>query len=94
MGNSIYLKDDNGEVIRDKNGKPRAFREIPKPVKGGVAITFGMLAWDYMSAKTPAQKEKLIKEAEEEIEILNELEQMNLDQNKSFSIDGLDFSIQ
>lgn len=94
LGNSIYLKDDNGEVIRDKNGKPRAFREIPKPVKGGVAITFGMLAWDYMSAKTPAQKEKIIKEAGEEIEILNELEQMNLDQNKSFSIDGLDFSIQ
>ena len=101
LKNSIYLKDDKGEVIKDKDGKPRAFREFPKSLKLGAAATFSMLAWDYMTAMPADKKAKAISEMAEDAQLLNQARDMvaeemqaEVDANNSLNINGLNFNIQ
>lgn len=101
LKNSIYLKDDKGDVIKDKNGNPRAFREIPKSLKLGAAATFGMIAWDYMTAMPAGEKQKAIEEMSKDAQLINEVRgmvaeemQAEVDQNNSVDINGLNFTIR
>jgi hypothetical protein len=98
LKNSIYLKDEKGDVIRDKSGKPRAFREIPKSIKLGVAGTAGMLAWDYMTAVPAEKKAEMIEEIKSDAQLLNEarqavIEEMEaeIDSNGTIEINGMQF---
>jgi hypothetical protein len=98
LKNSIYLKDEKGDVIKDKSGKPRAFREIPKSIKLGVAGTAGMLAWDYMTAVPAEKKAEMIEEIKSDAQLLNEarqavIEEMEaeIDSNGTIEINGMQF---
>ena len=81
---SFFMKDAQGNVIKDANGKAKGFK-LPEIMKGtmkaGGAIGGAMIAWDLITAMSPEEVEEL----RSDINNLNTVSQVVNDSNNTFS---------
>ncbi len=91
----FYMKDRDGNVIKE-NGKPKTFKlpQILKTLgKGAGYAGLGFLAWDFMTALSPAEKKRLVAEATKIDQTSNQVLDASMEGNQTDPQSGLQYKI-
>ena len=96
IGNNFYMKDKDGNVIKE-NGKPKTFKlpQILKTLGKGAGYTgLGFLAWDLMTSLSPAERKRLIAEATKIDQTSNQVLDASMEGNKTDPKSGLQYNVR